>query len=410
MASIGPAILAHLLPTTAASDDDDAELGPQLPPSIGPAVPPPAAEKHEATGADDDDDDDDAYAPALPPDMLAAQAGPSRLAASKPPAGPVKGPSLPSAYADAATSRPTYDEDDSDDDVGPQPLRAGVGVREERDAVAEFMEKEERRRRQVEEAAQPKAVKRDEWMLVPPSSSALLGTLDPAKLSKGRQFSRGTVVERASGASTLWTETPAERQQRLADEVAGKKRRLANSSAGPSDSREEDLEARKRARVDAELRESVAEHTRRTRGAALVDMHTAAGKGSEKDGEPTAIWDRDRDMGVLYGQDWGVLLRRSCSHVLISCLALPQIQACWHLLTTERQNVLCAVVYAGSLRQRNTARFTRNLSSHSPAHIDVTIEDFVPGAMAPSPARGCKKWSAVHGMPAARSIERSATC
>ncbi|KAF7293932.1 hypothetical protein HMN09_01190400 [Mycena chlorophos] len=285
MSSIGPAIPAHLL-ATAASDDDDEELGPQLTPSVGPVLPPPAAEKHEgaAVADNDDDDDDDAYAPALPPDMLAAQAGRSRVAAAtalKPPAGPVKGPSLPSVYA--APSRPTYDDDDSDDDVGPQPLR---GAAEEAGGGAH----------PPQEAAQPKAVKRDEWMLVPPSSSALLGTLDPAKLSKGRQFSRGTVVERESGASTLWTETPAERQQRLTDEVAGKKRRLANSSAGPS--REEDLEARKRARVDAELRESVAEHTRRTRGAALVDMHTAAGKGSEKDGEPKAIWDRDRDMGV----------------------------------------------------------------------------------------------------------------
>ncbi|KAJ7052917.1 hypothetical protein C8F01DRAFT_1065380 [Mycena amicta] len=247
MSSIGPVIPAHLL-----------NDGPQLP----------------VEEVDDDDDDDD-YGPALPPDMLA---GPS-----KPPPAQVKGPSMP--------TRPTH-QDDSDDDIGPQPLRSGA-VREERDAVAEFMAKEERRRKQVEEAAQPKAAKRDEWMLVPPTSTGLLGTLDPAKLSKGRQFSRGTVVERNEGASTLWTETPAERQQRLADEVAGKKRRLTNAPTQP-----EDLETRKRARVDEELRESVAEHTRRTRGAALVDMHTAAGKGEDKDGEPKAIWDRDRDMGL----------------------------------------------------------------------------------------------------------------
>nr|GAT54579.1 predicted protein [Mycena chlorophos] len=277
--SIGPTIPAHLL-NPSSIDDDVLE-------------PKPAG---DAEADADDSDDEDAYAPALPPDLLLAHAGPSQSQPATTPkrvAGPVKGPSLPPPVY-AAPARRGYDEDDSDDDVGPQPLRAGTRVREERDAVAEFMEKEERRRKQVEEAAQPKAAKRDEWMLVPPSSSALLGTLDPAKLSKGRQFSRGTVVER-QGASTLWTETPAERQQRLADEVAGKKRRLANSTSAPEG---EDLETRKRARVDAELRESVAEHTRRTRGAALVDMHAAAGKGAEKDDEPKAIWDRDRDMGL----------------------------------------------------------------------------------------------------------------
>ncbi|KAF7311410.1 hypothetical protein MKEN_01042900 [Mycena kentingensis (nom. inval.)] len=251
MPTIGPVIPAHLL--NASNDDDE---GPQ------PAL-------------DDEDDDEDAYAPMLPPDML--------------------GPKAPTASSSrpAAPTMPSYaHDDDSDDDIGPQPLRSGA-VEKERDPVAEFIAKEEKRRKQVEEAAQPKAVKRDEWMLVPPSSSALLGTLDPAKLSKSRQFSRGTVADRTEGVSTLWTETPAERQQRLADEVAGKKRRLVNAPA-----QEESLELRKRARVDAELRDSVAEHTRRTRGVALVDMHSAAGKGEEKDGEPKAIWDRDRDMGL----------------------------------------------------------------------------------------------------------------
>ncbi|KAF7312040.1 hypothetical protein MIND_00216100 [Mycena indigotica] len=245
-------------------------------PAIGPAIP----EHLLNTSTASEDEDDDAYAPPLPPDMVA---GGSTLK----PQPTIQGPSIPAASA--------YD-DDSDDDIGPQPLRSGVAS-EERDAVAEFIAKEESRRKQVEEAANPKALKRDEWMIVPPSSSGLLGTLDPAKLSKGRQFSRGTVVERNEGASTLWTETPAERQQRLADEVSGKKRRLANSEASSAAGKGDDLESRKRARVDAELRDSVAEHTRRTRGAALVDMHAASGKGEEKD-EAKAIWDRDRDMGI----------------------------------------------------------------------------------------------------------------
>ncbi|KAJ7064102.1 hypothetical protein C8F01DRAFT_39385 [Mycena amicta] len=229
--SIGPSIPAHLLKK--AHNQEDAQLPHQ-------------------------DDDNDPYAPPLPPDML------------------------------AHSSKLVYDSESDDDDIGPHPLR-GTAVNEEPDAVPEFMAKEDKRRKQVQEAAHPAAPKRDEWMLVPPTSSGLLGTLDPTKLSKGRQFSRGTASERSAGASILWTETPVERQQRLADEVVGKKHRLANASA-----KEEDLESRKRARIDDELRQSVAEHTRRMRGPALVDMHSMA---SDKD-DDTAIWDRNRDMGV----------------------------------------------------------------------------------------------------------------
>ncbi|KAF7320516.1 hypothetical protein HMN09_00135300 [Mycena chlorophos] len=181
-------------------------------------------EAEAGTGAAGDDDED-AYAPSLPPDLLVAHAGlfypqHSTTVASSPKqvAGPVKGQSLPPVYV--APARQGYDDDDLDDDVGPRLLCAStteVGR---------------------EEAAQPKAATRDGWMLVPPPSSALFGTLGPAKLSKGRQFSRGTVVERqgTQGASTLWTEarTPVERQQRLANDLAGKKRRLVNLTPVPA--------------------------------------------------------------------------------------------------------------------------------------------------------------------------------
>lgn len=82
----------------------------------------------------------------------------------------------------------------------------------------------------------------------------LLAALDPTKL-KPRQFGRSTVVVRDSDTS-LWTETPAERQQRLADEVSGRKRRAAN--AEPVEDGDED---KKRRRRDAEIRKGVEEHT-----------------------------------------------------------------------------------------------------------------------------------------------------
>ncbi|KAJ7155146.1 hypothetical protein C8R46DRAFT_1356392 [Mycena filopes] len=273
MSAIGPSIASHLLNSSTDDPEYGVGDGPQLPGPQLPAVPP------KVDGSDSDSDDD--YGPALPPDMVAS--------ASKK---PVAGPTMPPSYSPTYDRRVQYhDPNESDDDVGPRPLPAGVGFAEQ-DAVKEFMAKEEKRTQEVEEAAKPKAPKRDEWMLVPPTSS-VLGNLDPTKL-KPRQFARTSAAPRNTD-NTLWIETPAERQQRLTDEVSGKKRRAANSGDAVSPAKE--LATRKRQRIDEELRRGVEEHTRKVRGSALVDMHARAGKGEEKD-EKKGIWDRDRDMAL----------------------------------------------------------------------------------------------------------------
>ncbi|KAJ7474162.1 hypothetical protein FB451DRAFT_1351515 [Mycena latifolia] len=285
MSAIGPALPPHLLRDD--PDDDDEEEGPSV---AGPQLPPATAAADE-----EEDDNEDDYAPALPPDMLPSSSNPSA------PRKPVAGPTMPPGFPPSQThTRARYDADSDDDDVGPRPLPAGLGALPERDAVAEFIAKEEKRRKEVEEAAKPKAAKRDEWMLVPPTSS-VLGNLDPTKL-RARTFARTAAPARSSSSSepSLWTETPAERAQRLADEVSGRKRRAANAPEADDTNSKEGLEARKRARVDAELRAGVEAHTARTRGAALVDMH-AKTKPGEKDAEDdgkSKIWERDRDMAL----------------------------------------------------------------------------------------------------------------
>ncbi len=94
------------------------------------------------------------------------------------PSAPIPGPTRrtigPSFPPHPSYSRP--DEYSDDDDVGPRPLPAGFQPTHEKDAVTEFIEREERRRKNEEAANQPKALKRDEWMLVPPSASDLLGS------------------------------------------------------------------------------------------------------------------------------------------------------------------------------------------------------------------------------------------
>lgn len=87
--------------------------------------------------------------------------------------------------------------------------------------------------------------------------------IDTTKIIRGgRRFNASTKAPTADsrgGASSLWTETPAERQQRLADEVAGKRRRIENSD--PEATRGEDLERAKRRKAEEDVRRGVDEHT-----------------------------------------------------------------------------------------------------------------------------------------------------
>ncbi|KAI0638925.1 hypothetical protein C8Q77DRAFT_1078432 [Trametes polyzona] len=283
---IGPDIPAHLLASTSSRNDEEgsdnegpASIGPQIPSHLTSA--PARSTTPPAPPAEEEEDEDD-YAPALPPELAATRAK------------KVLGPTFPPSVA-----APRYDEDEDDDDVGPRPLPQGV-VLEEKDGVQEFLEREERRRKQLEEASKPKAPQREEWMLVPPSSSDLLGSIDPTKLTRPRQFARTAQPSRDADTS-LWTETPAERQQRIADEVAGKRRRAAD--VGPAE--DTDLDARKRRRYEEEVRKGVEEHTRKVRGATLLDQHkrVSAAKEAEKaregqEDEPPAFWDHGRDMAL----------------------------------------------------------------------------------------------------------------
>ncbi|KAF8907695.1 hypothetical protein CPB84DRAFT_1744596 [Gymnopilus junonius] len=303
--------------------------------SIGPQIPAHLLNQNSSTSTtssserklqvfDDDDDDDDgpqpsghSIGPAFPPEFRRT-AGPTTVSGSRPVAGPPSsstshaqgarrvGPTLPPGFPS-----PAYDEDSDDDDIGPKPLPASMQQQHQQsDAVREFLEREEKRRKAAEEAAKPKAPKREEWMLVPPTTAGLLGNLDPTKL-KARQFSTSTSASTTSSTdNSLWTETPQERQQRLADEVSGKKRRVTDTSTTQED---EDEKVRKKRRKQEEeaIRRGVEQHTassfnpfcssnRQARGAALIEQHKSAlaSKKSDESDEVPGIWDHSRDMAL----------------------------------------------------------------------------------------------------------------
>ncbi|EGN92959.1 hypothetical protein SERLA73DRAFT_190333 [Serpula lacrymans var. lacrymans S7.3] len=325
MASIGPQIPVHLLNKASSSSShssgsDAEEIGPAIPKSLDTSL------NNDGDGsfsigkevADGDkgreqvsDEDEDDYMPALPPDLLASRTAEpsSSTATSKRTVGPSLPPSHPS-YSIHRSHEQSYTQDsDSDSDIGPRPLPStyGSGHSSVGDGVREFIEREERRRKLVEEAKLPKKLERDEWMLVPPTKGDLLGSLDPTKL-KARQFSRSTAPSR-NVDSSLWTETPAERQQRLADEVSGKKRRAVNADPDEDDfddkrggqgKEERKRERERKKRREEDIRRGVDEHTRKTRGPSLIDQHATLSSqpaASSKD-EPSSIWDHTRDMSL----------------------------------------------------------------------------------------------------------------
>ena len=89
-------------------------------------------------------------------------------------------------------------------------------------------------------------------MVVPPTSG-VLSSVDPLR-KRPTTFSRSTAPK--DNDNSAWLETPTEKAQRVADEVAGiKRKRLPNVGAGRDD---EEVEAR-RAR-DREIKREVEKH------------------------------------------------------------------------------------------------------------------------------------------------------
>lgn len=133
-------------------------------------------------------------------------------------------------------------------------------------------------------------------MLLPPKQDDWSARMDPTKI-KNRKFNtgKGSKAPAAGGAgadNTLWTETPEEKRQRLADEVLGVKK-PAQLGPAEGDRRGKDVQA-------AETRRRVEEFNERNRGGSLYAEHKKGAAGPrEKEDDPSGrAFDREKDVGL----------------------------------------------------------------------------------------------------------------
>jgi hypothetical protein len=122
----------------------------------------------------------------------------------------------------------------------------------EKSAADEFREREARWARERETGTSSSTegkAQRAEWMLVPPSAGVLGGMTDPTK--RPTSFAKTSREGVSAADQRVWTETPAERTRRLADEAAGVKRPREGDDAD---------ERRRRRERDTEVRRNIEAH------------------------------------------------------------------------------------------------------------------------------------------------------
>ncbi|OBT69991.1 hypothetical protein VE03_00563 [Pseudogymnoascus sp. 23342-1-I1] len=268
------------------SDDDSGPMPPSKPKLrrvMGPAAPPPAPTNTDEIPLDDSSDDD--VGPSLPPSTTTAAAPAPRR---------VLGPAPPPA---SLSERPPQDpdSDSSDDDYGPS-LPPAPGSAAAVAAASASRARETARAATATAAAASSALKRADWMLVPPSSDDWTSKVDPTKL-KTRKFASGKGAKapgEKSGVSAIWTETPEEKRQRLEDEVLGRKEVATNSGKGRAEAREGGDEEEQ-----AAIAKRIREYNERMRGKSMVEEHTGRNGGKEEEDDPSKRgFDKEKDMGL----------------------------------------------------------------------------------------------------------------
>ncbi|KNZ51591.1 hypothetical protein VP01_3895g1 [Puccinia sorghi] len=271
------------------------------------------AESESDSGSDD-------FMPRLPPALGSTTTTTKPAAVSRP-----IGPSLPPGYRPPSPTTipdPDFhnkhddDDDDQEDVAGPVPLPAHFASSSSSSSHNEGVQAlhdREKRLQELERIQQENLrPKRDEWMLLPPKELDLQASVDPTKI-KARGFKQTSKPHASSSgggsttatrtAGSLWTETPDERRQRLADEAVGKRRRAEE----PGLDEHALLDHSKRAKRDALMRHQVDLHNKSSRNASLLELHKKAESNvtreetslaGDKKKPSMVVWDHSAMMGV----------------------------------------------------------------------------------------------------------------
>lgn len=181
-------------------------------------------------------------------DKKIQHAGPSLPPASEKPRSPTTtddegvasktvGPSRPPTQSNPDSEQEAQDSDDSsDDDFGPQLPTAG-GPKSGPSSYEAESKRPPRMHDGDSENPATKKRQRDDWMLVPPENSSWASGPNPAALTN-RKFMSGKSTRGGrdtDGAGSVWTEDPAQKRQRLENELLGIKPESSARSAGSRD-------------------------------------------------------------------------------------------------------------------------------------------------------------------------------
>lgn len=305
MSSIGPQLPPHLSKRKRSPEDES----PDSPPA---KTTRPSNEDETSLHNNDDDDRDnnnddnknsssssdseDGYGPAAP-----RAVGPTMPSA---PTRPAMGPTMP-ADTNTDVVNYSYDSDSDSDDYGPSLPTATAASR---GPIGPSLPPSTA-------TAAPERLKRDDWMLAPPSASTGYQERDPTKI-KSRKFASGaTATTRpkdaaAGGISSIWTETPEEKAKRLADAVLGRGPAATADQASTSRGGANGVSGMGARREENNIRA----FTEQARGKSLYEEHQAAKKAGkarataaggamkeadEDDDDPSKrAFDREKDMGL----------------------------------------------------------------------------------------------------------------
>lgn len=138
------------------------------------------------------------------------------------------------------------------------------------------------------------APRRAQWMLEPPKQEDLTARADPTKL-RNRKFNTGVgaraPAQRSDGNSLLWTETPEQKRQRLADEVMGVRKPATEDDSG--------ARTRKDPSKDDATTKRIQEYNDRYRSQSLYDERKRT-QPKEKEDDPSARpFDREKDIASV---------------------------------------------------------------------------------------------------------------